>query len=443
MSQNQSLPEAGQDYKNNHINVSVSRLPGSMVKLNVTVMPEAVDAAYTKAVKNVSKEVSLPGFRKGKAPDDVIAKKFEKPIIQEWQKLILQVGYGEALELTRLQPYRQNSVRCTQMSDLKKNNQATFVIEFEAGPQVPTINLDQLSLPKLGLPPITNADVEQVITNIKLYNAKWEDVVDRGIQEGDYVDLDIENLDENINICKDTRFEVKPLIMSDWMIKLLRGKKVGEETEGTSQKEDRPLQPDEEEVPDFKPTKVKMTVKAIKKPTLPEINEEFLKRTGATSLEDLESKVKADLERRAQQKLHFQLVRLIDEQLIDQYHFEVPVSLIQAEVNQRMMAQRDWMRQQNAPEEEVQKMLPQIEKELPIEVEKGCRLLFLLLGFAQQHKMSVTQEEIIQELTQQVAYNPAQLDELKDPNAVKARMTQALLLRKAKDYIVDYVTKKG
>lgn len=428
------------EYNDEHLSVSVSRQHGSQVKLHITVAPAAVDASYEKAVKNVNNEVSLPGFRKGKAPKETIVKKYQAPIMKEWRQLLLQTGLNDALKLTKLHPFKNDSLRCTEMSELVKNQPATIVIEFEGRPEVPKINLEEIRLPHLEAPQINPENVGKVMTDLRLYNAKWEDVTDRGIEEGDFTDLEIDNLDTGEKICTDNRFEVKSGSIPNWMRELIQGKLVNESIEGQSKNEERPsLEPYEQEEiePEFKPTHVRIRVKAIKKPILPELNDEFAKKTGAENISDLEVKVKADLVHRAKNKLLNHLMKLLDEQLLNKYQFDVPASIVKSEAAQRLANQTEWMRSQNAPEQEIQKMVAELEQHLPEEVEKGCRLLFLLLDFAQENKIDLTQEELNAELTKQITYGLIGKDE--DPNYVRSKVAQGLLMRKAREYIIEDV----
>lgn len=63
------------------------------------------------------------------------------------------------------------------------------------------------------------------MTQIQLSNAQWENVADQPIVEGDYVDLDIDNLDEGFEICRQSRFVVEKGKMGTWLVNLLIGKK--------------------------------------------------------------------------------------------------------------------------------------------------------------------------------------------------------------------------
>lgn len=441
MTQNQILP-GSTEYKSNRLNVVVNRLPGSQVRLEITVFPEELEDAYKQAVKSINKEISLPGFRKGKAPDEVVIKKYEKPIHNQWRDIVLQTGFKEALRLANLQPFNSETIRCIEFKDTPRTEPTKLILQFEARPEVPEMDLQDISLPQLEAVPIKQKDVEQVVKNLRLYHSKWEDVTGRPVQEGDYVDLDIENLDEETTICKDTRFEVKKGSMANWMLQLLVGANLNDTVEGTSEKDENlPKDSDEEEPPEFRPTRCRMVIKTIKHPVLPELNEEFAKKAGTKDIAELEERVKADLKRRADEKRQQQLTRALDEALLNKYQFEVPASLVQAEIAQRLANQRDWMMSQNAKQEEIQSVLEDLEQRLPSEVEKGCRLLFLLLSFANQHNIEVSPEEIISELSQQIAYGQIPQD-IKDPNLVRDRISQSLLLRKTKNYIVNQVLDK-
>jgi hypothetical protein len=65
------------EYKNDRLTVNIETAPGCLVKLDARLSPKAVEEAYLKTVKDTNKQVSIPGFRKGKAPNDKIIKEFE------------------------------------------------------------------------------------------------------------------------------------------------------------------------------------------------------------------------------------------------------------------------------------------------------------------------------------------------------------------------------
>ncbi len=432
------------EYQGNHISLTVTKQPGSVIAFDINVSPEGAAAAYNRALKTINKEISLPGFRKGKAPDSIVTSKYGKQIQEEWIQIVLKSAFNEALELTRLQPFNNNSVRCSEIKDLSKENGAKFTIEFEATPMVPSVDLNSLHLHKLNKIPVTEKDVDQVIRNIQLYNATWDEVKDRAIKDGDFVDLDIENLEEPHNvICTDTRFEVKKGVLAEWMYKILIGARTDESVEGVSEKEERKEDFDldeEEEESEFRPTRCSLTIKSIKNPSLPELDDAFAQKVGATSFEDLREKVLADLNRRADEKMHTQMHRQLDAELLKHYHFDAPKSLVEAEIEHRSGLHEEWLNNQNKTGEEVEKEMEQLKKQLPDVVNNGLRLLFLLLNFAREQSLPVSQDEISNELFKQISQGMQMPNEIQ-ANEVRSRLNQTILLRKARDYIIDHVAK--
>lgn len=431
------------EFQGNHLSVKVKRQSGSKVLFEIHVKPEGATAAYSRALKTINKEVSLPGFRKGKAPDSLITNKYAKQLQEEWLQTVLKTAFNEALALTKMEPFNNNSIRCSEIKELSKETGATFTIEFETTPIVPHIDLNTIHLQKIKRIPVSDSNVDQVIRNIQVYNATWEDIKDRPIEEGDFVDLDIENLDEPYNtICADTRFEVKKGVLADWMHKLLIGVRTDETVEGVSEKDQKDDFDTDEEEAEFRPTRCSLTVKAIKKPTLPELDDEFGKKVGAKDYADLREKVLSDLNRRADEKMHTQLYRQLDDELLQLYKFDPPKSLVDAEIDQRLAIHEEWLHKQEMSVEEIDKEMQNLKQQLPDMVEKGLRLLFLLLGFAREHSFQVTEQEINSELFKKISQGMP-LPEGAQASEMRSRLNQSILLQKARNYIIDHCMHKN
>src|SRR5262245_27713561 len=106
-----------QQFQNDRVRVEVRRRPGCIARLAVEMTPEAVKNAYEKAVRAIKKEVSIPGFRKGKVPEDIVKHNFSSAIAKEHKDTVLQLAFTESLALTGLKPFSKNSLL---RSELKK-----------------------------------------------------------------------------------------------------------------------------------------------------------------------------------------------------------------------------------------------------------------------------------------------------------------------------------
>jgi len=143
------------EYKNDNLHVKASREPGSRVKLQIDVSPLASQAAYKKAIKNVNKEVTMPGFRKGKAPDNYIVQNYKSHVDQEWKDVLVNIAFQEAIDLVKIYPFGKNSVQRPTIKEASPENGASIVIEYEAEPEVPEVKIDELTVKKIKEQPIT------------------------------------------------------------------------------------------------------------------------------------------------------------------------------------------------------------------------------------------------------------------------------------------------
>lgn len=408
------------EFKNDHLTVSVVEEPGCVVKFDVTITPEATKAAYLKAIKSINKEVSLPGFRKGRAPDELVLTHYKKYVEDEWKDILLNTAFSESIDLVKMYPLNKNTMKQPQVKSISKDDGSRFTIEFEKAPQVPDVDPTAFKLPQIEAQKVTEKEVNEFIEQMRLRVAKWNDVEDREIQDGDFVDLDIESLDEpGLQICGNTRFEYSKK-MAKWMHKLLKGAKVGTQVEGVSEKDakehacDSSCSGDHHHHHDdeFKPTHCRITVKAIKQPELPALDEEFAKKVSSESIEKLHENAQKKLEQDAIVERDDKIKESIKKQIEDLYTFEVPRSFVSS----------------NRPEEAAQ-----------------MRLFFVTSEFAKKHHISVDNNEIYQAAMQEVMTRGDLADDLMNGDerrvdSARAALYTNLLIEKVLNKIMELAT---
>jgi trigger factor len=224
------------EFKNENLTVKVEKSAGSNVKLEITISPKATESAYMKALKNINHEIVVPGFRKGKAPKNLILDKFKNQIDEEWKSVLLNTAFQEALQMINILPLSQNSVK-PQIKTISIENGAEITISFEARPEIPEINPKKITLKKVMPKPVTQEEIDDRLNELQLNQATWTEVDERGIQDEDYITLDIESLDnQGTVICKDETFVVSKTKIGKWLYNLLIGKNINDTFEGVSEK---------------------------------------------------------------------------------------------------------------------------------------------------------------------------------------------------------------
>ena len=436
-------------FQNENILVNVSRNPGCRIRLEIKVAPIAADAAYKKALKNINKEVTVPGFRKGKAPDSHIIKNYGKHIDREWKDITLNTAFQEALKLTNIYPYTQKSVYRAEVKQLSLEEGGLLEVEYESAPEIPTVDVEAVKIHPAEREAVSEKEIDDTIEQARLMKTKWIPVVDRGVEEGDYVDLDIVSLEEPPQtFCENTRFEVAKGKMGDWMRKLIIGLTPGQSAEGMSEKEEckgcnegHEHHTHEEQ---FKPTQCKITVRGISKTTLPELNDEFAKAVGCQTVAELREKVIEDLNKRADNEVQEANRRLIEKELLEKYPFEIPFSLVKGQMDERKSEIIEELKEGKLDDKSLKEQTENIGKEVEYRLMRDFKVYFLAQKIAQENKIQISQQDLMNELMHQMvlkSYGQSFINDNMPSEEVHARLYSVVLVNKALDFLIEKSTK--
>lgn len=423
------------EHKNDHYTVQVDKEPGCQITFTITVSPEATKKEHVTALKGINKQVSLPGFRKGRAPNELIIKHYAQHVEKEWKEALLHKAFQEAMKITDLVPFTRESVKNADIKECSLDEGAKVTVKFEAMPDVPEIDVATLTIEAVEAEPVTEKKIEQIIEDIRYQFAEWENVEDRPVEEGDFVDVDIENLDdEGTFICQDTRLEVVKGKMGTWLMDLLIGMKPSESAEALSSLDEG------EDVSEFKATNCRVTLKGVAKSILPELDDALAEKAGVKDAEELRSKVVADLEslheRQAQEKKRENLRKSV----LATYSFEVPASLVdqeaQARMVQRMTEEQSTLSEgESLPEEKIKELQDAVRKE----VEEMFCWHFLVNEIAHKEKVEVDKNEVSGELMRHMysmQQSGQQIDLDENPEELMRNIYTHLLARNVADFLL-------
>lgn len=438
-------------FQNSNIQVVLKKEPGCKTFLDVTVTPEATQASYKKAISTIKKDVSIPGFRKGKAPDTMIMEKYEKYIDKEWKDVLLNTTLNEAIDLIKLQPFNRNSVKSASIKSASKEDGSHMTYEYEAAPVIPDVAPETLTIADVGLKAITQKDIDAQVEELTLQSGEWNEITDRPAKEGDFVVIDIDNIgDEPRNICTDTVFALKNGKMGAWMRKLIVGMTPGQTAEAMSEKEDEPedCKACEDGTPghthDFIPTLCRITLHTIREAKPHPLDDALAKKYGATSSQDLLEKVKASLEKRAEDEQKDKKRSLMEFQILKHYPFDMPASLVQGEVKAMKKSIIDSLRADGMEESMIQSEAKKIEQEAAHKYERDFRLYFLTQKYAREHNIQVSQDEVMMEMMRQMflkRMGQSTIDTSGDQKEVQTQVQLQLLAVKAIDQMIEKATK--
>ena len=322
------------EFANDLIRCTVQQKPNCIVEFLITASTSLVEKARHASIKLVNKNVTVPGFRKGKAPESLISSTFSNELEKSTKENLARQAYLECQALTSLPNLDPKESFSYQVESLSPK-EARLSLSFETNPIVPVVNPSDCVLTPVTRPEVNPSKIEETIRQALFFHAKWDTITGRPVQEGDFIILDAKTVEDSgasTLLFKGTRFEVTDKSMAHWMKEAVLGKNVGETTEGISVADE---DASEEEKALFKPSKVEMTIQAIEQATLPELTEDLLSKMGATSEEDLKDKIEKQLNEQADDHVSENLRDQVIDFLIKNYSFDLPKSFVRKELEFR------------------------------------------------------------------------------------------------------------
>jgi len=433
----ENITSGAKVFEGNDIIVKMLQSPGCGVKLEVSVAPQATIAAHRKALKKINREVSVPGFRKGRAPEQLIAKNYKSYVDEQWKEILLSVSFPEAIELVKVYPFSERSVKSSKVESHSYEDGSLIVFDYESEPQIPNIDFEVLSIEGSEQKVIEDKDVAERIEMVIGQYADWEDIEDRSAEEGDFVDIDVEAIDPDPGrkLCSDTRFKVAEGEMGGWMRKAVIGLNAGDSVERVSEFDDSA---DDDAKENFIPTKCTIFVKKIIKQILPELDDEFSKKVGCENVEDLKNKILEQMKTEAKDDARNVMRRQVDEMLLEKFIFDVPLTVAGVERRVRIRERVQKLKDQKVSDKDIASMEKEIEAEVAVEVDRALRGFFLTRNLAEKNNIEVSEEEITLEAVKYSLYHGKKMSS--EDSELRSRIHMGILSDKVKDYLIDNIS---
>jgi trigger factor len=424
------------EFSNNQVKVHVHYKPHCLVELEVHASPEMIQKARQNALKSVKKSVSLPGFRKGKAPDELITKKFTAQIEKELHQELADLAYREAQTLTQV-PRLNNNAEISYNLKKMADTSAELSFTFETEPTPPSVDPSLFVAKSIDRPQVTQKEIDEAVRQMQYFYAEWAPITDRPVEEGDLILINLDTRDESGNwsqVFNHVRFEVSHERMANWMQNLVKGAKAGDVLEGLSEPD---ADATEEEKNTFKPKPIRLTILKAEKVTLPPLDEEFAKKVGAPNPEAMVKAVTDLLNSQADSKVLGEKREQINDFLIETYPFDLPNSLVMTETKHRLaqaMQNRPFKDSWDRSSQEEKK---EIVKRLENESSQAVRLFFLSHSIVQEAKIPITHKLIADEAAVTLqSFGKPQTEQI--PKEVYALALSKVVLTQAQNHILNH-----
>ncbi|OGN70202.1 MAG: trigger factor [Chlamydiae bacterium RIFCSPLOWO2_12_FULL_45_20] len=423
------------EFTNEDVQVQIEEKAACRIEMHVSVSTNMLKEARKKAAKIVAKEITLPGFRRGKAPEEMVLKKYPAQVEKQLHKTLADLAYEAAQKLANLPLLNNNAQIHFDLKNMRADG-ASLLFSFEVEPKLPTIDCSAFQETPIKRPEVSDREIEEAIRQMRFFYAKWTSVTDRPIQDGDYIMINLDTIDNGTPtpVFNQIRFEVSKSRMAHWMNKLVEGAKAGDVLEGVSEPDEDATEEDKKE---FSPKNVRITLIKVELAELPNIDDDFAQKVGAPNVETMRTSLSNHLNFQAEEKVVNEKREQVNAFLLEKYPVDLPRSLIETEKKHRISQlardpqfQKEW---ESLSQEERKSLDNKVEKEAT----DAVRLFYLSRQLVQDKNILVSHQEVQHEAVAMIQANGHRnVDIDKLSKEIYALAFSKVLLLKAQDHIL-------
>ena len=419
----------------------VEQLGNSMVKVTLEISPEQFEKAMEIAYNKSKKQISVPGFRKGKAPRKMVEKMYGKEIFYEDAiNAVLPEMYDEAVKELNLDVMSRPEVS---VDSIEEGKPVVVTCEVAVKPEVTLGEYKGLEVEAEDAT-VTEEDVNAEIERIANRNARMVEVTDRAAQMDDILTIDFEGFMDGVAFAggKGENHDLKLGSHSfiDTFEDQLVGKNVGDECEVNV------TFPAEYHQKDLagKPAMFKVAVKAIKFNEVPEINDEFVKEVSEfDTLDEYKADTKKTLEeRKAKQVEESRKAKLLSK-VVETSTMDMPEPMVLEQCDQMINNFAQTLRYQGMDMQKYMEMtgstIDTMRQSVRSEAERRLKESLVLEAIAKAENLEATDEDVEKELETMASMYGMEVDKLKA--AVTEAETESikgeLKTKKALEFIAE------
>ena len=398
------------------MSVQVENLEKNMAKLTIEVSAEDFEKAVQAAYMKNKNKITIPGFRKGKAPRVMIEKMYGTGIFfEDAANALIQSEYPKAAEESKLDIVSQPEIDVVQ---IEKGKSFIFTAEVAVKPEV---TLGQYKGVEVEVSPVevTEEEVAAELKKEQENNSRTIDVDDRAVAQGDMVTLDFEGFVDGVAFEGGKGTDYPLTIGSNSFIPGFEDQLVGAEI--GVEKEVNVTFPENYHANDLagKPAVFKCTVKAIKVKELPELDDEFAKDVSEF---DTLAEYKADIEKKLKERKEDVAKREREDKavaaVIANAQMDIPEPMIQNQIDQLM---QDFIRRMQAQGLSIDQYYQftgldsaKVQEQMRPQALKRIQSRLVLEKVAEAENIQISEEQLEEELKKMAEMYKMELDKLKE-----------------------------
>ena len=398
------------------MSLQVEKMEKNMAKLTIEVSAEDLEKAMQSAYQKAKGRISIPGFRKGKAPRKMIEQMYGKGIfLEDAVNALIPEHYSKALSECELEIVSQPQIDVTQMEPGKA---LIFTAEVAVKPEVTLGEYKGVEVPKAEIE-VTEEEIEAAIKREQEKNSRTITVEDRAAEEGDIVTIDFEGFVDG-EAFEGGKGEAYPLTIGSHTFipgfeEQLVGAKTGDHVEVNV------TFPEEYQAKELagKAAVFQCDVKKIEAKELPELNDDFAKDVSEfDTLAEYKEDVKKNLtESKEKEALRAKEDAAI-EKIIENAEMEIPEAMLNTQCRQMMDDFGRRMQSQGLSMEQYFQFTGQTAEKMMEDMKpqalKRIQTRLVLEKIVEVENIQPTEEEVNEEISKMAAMYKMEADKLKE-----------------------------
>ncbi|UYJ41933.1 MAG: trigger factor [Lachnospiraceae bacterium] len=428
------------------MSVQVEKLEKNMAKLTIEVSSEEFENAIAKAYKKNKNKISMPGFRKGKAPRAMIEKMYGKGIFYEdAANSIIPDAYADAAKESELEIVAQPEIDVTQIESGKP---FIFTATVALKPEVTLGEYKGIEVEKKEVE-VTDEEVEAEINKVRESNARMLDIDDRATQDGDTVLIDFDGYVDGKQFEGGKADDYSLVLGSHSFIdnfeEQLVGKNIGDDVEVNVT---FPENYQAEEL-QGKPAVFKVKIKEIKVKELPELDDDFAQDvSNFDTIAEYKEDLKKKLTENKEEALKREREEVVIGKIIENAQMDIPEQMVDAQTRQMTQEFAQRLSSQGLSIDQYmqftgltpQKML----EELKPQALKRIQSRLVLEAVVAAENIETTEEELDKEIENMASMYQMEVDKLKEVigEEEKKQISLDLAVQKAVEIVTEAAVEK-
>ena len=408
------------------------------VKLEVTVEASKFEDAMRKVYFKSAKYFNIPGFRKGKAPMNIVEKYYGKEIFYEDAfNEVASEAYEEALKENKIEAVSHPTIDVVQM---EKGQDLIFTATVQTKPEIELGKYKGIEIKKIEYN-VSDDDINHELGHMQEHNSRLISVEDRPVEDGDITVIDFVGSVDGVEFEGGKAENHELTIGSNTFIPGFEEQIIGMNID--DKKDIKVKFPDEYFSKDLagKDAVFKVTLHEIKKKELPELDDEFAKDTSEfDTLDELKADIKAKLEKQNEERAKYETEDAVIKAVCEKAKLDIPSGMIELEVENMVKDMEQRLVYQGIKFEQYLQMMGKTVEDFKKESEpqaiEAIKSRLALEAIIEKENIEASDEEVSEKLKEMAKNYGKTEDEFEDNENIKEYIKNGIKSEKAIEFLV-------